>query len=97
MKKVNGCTKLMGLVSLGQEQEAMNSLCLKGKARNMLIHCTKKVWGNLHHAVLSATHPAPRPQSPERLTERSRKLTACMYFLIVCYFKSRLPMKLYRC
>lgn len=35
MKKVNGCTKLMGLVSLGQEHEAMNSLCLKGTARDM--------------------------------------------------------------
>ncbi|XP_078382573.1 uncharacterized protein LOC144665241 [Oculina patagonica] len=30
MKKVNGCTKLIGLVSLGQEHEDMNSLCLKG-------------------------------------------------------------------
>ena len=35
MKKVNGRTKLMGLVSLGQEHEAMNSLCLKGTERDM--------------------------------------------------------------
>ena len=30
MEKVNGCTKLVGLVSLGQEHDDMNSLCLKG-------------------------------------------------------------------
>lgn len=42
MKKVNGCTKLMGLVSLGQEHEAMNSLCLKGTARDMFTLMPKK-------------------------------------------------------
>ena len=31
MKKVNGCTKLVGLVCLGQEYEDMESLCLKSK------------------------------------------------------------------
>ena len=32
MRKVNSRTKLMGLASLGQEHNDMNSLCLKGTA-----------------------------------------------------------------
>lgn len=41
MKKVNGCTKLTGFVSLGQEHEDTNSLCLKGIVYDNLMHSIK--------------------------------------------------------
>ena len=74
MKKVNGCTKLMGLVSLGQEHDDMNSICLKGIAFDLSKfrqYQQKRNRENLHHL---ASQPSLTPQPPPKITKRVQQI-----------------------
>ena len=74
MKKVNGCTKLMGLVSLGQEHDDLNSLCLKGIAFDICKfrqYQRKRNRENLHHL---ASPPSLTPQPPPKITKRVQQI-----------------------
>ena len=76
MEKVNGCTKLMGLVSLGQEHDDMNSLCLKGTQLEHLIcvHSGNNKTKKRETCIIQLPPTPPIPQPPPKITNRVHQI-----------------------
>ena len=75
MEKVNGCTKLVGLVSLGQEHDDMNSPCLKGTQLEHLIcvHSGNKK-KKRETCIIQLPPTPPIPQPPPKITNRVHQI-----------------------